>query len=61
MFEWQVIYSRSKRQWYFRFRTSNNRILCHSEYYQNRDDAVGAIKLIQRNGPLAPIKDYAIA
>lgn len=62
MFEWQVIYSKSKRQYYFRFRSiSNNRTICWSEYYHNRADAVGAIQLVQTFGPKAPIKDYVIA
>jgi uncharacterized protein YegP (UPF0339 family) len=59
--EWQLIYSNSKRQYYFRFRSANNRIIVWSEYYHNRADAIAAIELVQRFATTTPIVEYSVA
>ncbi len=58
-FEWQLIYSKTKRQYYIRFwSTANNRVIVWSEYYHNRADAVHAMELVKQYGPHAPMKEY---
>lgn len=44
-------------QWRWRLRAANNRIIAESgEGYQNREDCLAAISLVQGSGS-APIKD----
>jgi uncharacterized protein YegP (UPF0339 family) len=38
------IYKDKKKEWRFRFKATNNRILCNSEGYKNKRDCIKAIK-----------------
>ena len=48
----QLIYSKSKRQWRFRLVAANGRIIVWSEHYQNKSDAEDAIELVRSTSTL---------
>jgi uncharacterized protein YegP (UPF0339 family) len=54
------MYSRTKRQWYFRLVAANGRIICWSEYYNNKDDATAAIGLVMSTTTRTPIEDVTV-
>ena len=47
--------------YYFRIVASNGRVLCHSENYSNKADAIAAVTLIKVNAASAPFHDYTKA
>jgi uncharacterized protein YegP (UPF0339 family) len=49
----------TNRQWVFRVKATNGRILAHSETYVNRADAQSAGDYVRRWAPTATVEDLA--
>jgi uncharacterized protein YegP (UPF0339 family) len=59
--KFELIHKVSKGQFYWRFVASNGRIICWSEYYNNRSDAAASIDLVKKYAATAPIVELQVA
>ncbi len=50
------IYKGKDLKWHWRLVAVNNRIICWSEGYNDRDNAIKSVQWVKINGPLAPLK-----
>jgi uncharacterized protein YegP (UPF0339 family) len=49
----------SKGQWYFRFKSTNGRIICHSEGYTRKSKAQKAVGIVQDRASEANVLDLS--
>lgn len=50
-----VIKPSANGQWYWVFVAANNHIICQSETYYNRQDAVNSANLVKRQALFSPV------
>jgi uncharacterized protein len=58
--EFQLIYTKSRQQYYFRLVASNGKIICWSEQYETKASCLAAIGLVMDTDRRTPVKEYVV-